>query len=338
MNVLSGPTRRVLVLVVDRVNLLDLAGPVQVFDAANFLGARYDIRFVGETHTVTSAQNLSLGDLTGLPPVDHGDVVLVPGPRLTPTHPDAPLFSDAVLAWLRDAAGSGATVAAVCTGAALLGDAGLLDGRRCTTHWRVIDLMRERYPKALVQNGVIFVHDGPISTSAGIAAGTDLALSLLERDYGPLVAAAVARELVVYVRRDGRAEQLSPFLDHRAHLNPVVQEAQDILANDLAASPRLVDLASATHVSVRSLTQAFAATIGMTPLHYQRDLRMDLAATLLATTDQRIDDVALQCGFADNRQLRRLFTARWGQSPADYRKHHQRSAASRAQRHTAQSP
>ena len=206
-----------------------------------------------------------------------------------------------------------------------LGDAGLLDGRRCTSHWGVLELMRVRYPKALVQDGVIFVHDGPISTSAGIAAGADLALSIVEQEYGPLVAAAVARELVVYVRRDGRAEQLSPFLDHRSHLNSVVHEVQEILANDVAASPSLSGLAAATHVSVRALTQAFVATIGMTPLRYLRDLRMDLAANLLEATDQRIDDIALQCGFADSRHLRRLFTAQWGQSPSSYRKNHRHS-------------
>jgi transcriptional regulator GlxA family with amidase domain len=325
MNVPAPVKRRVLVLVVDKVNLLDLAGPVQVFDAASFAGAEYDIEYVGETHSVVSAQELRLDGLGALPTTGRGDLVLVPGPRLTGGRQDAPLFSETVLAWLRDAAGSGASVAAVCTGAALLGDAGLLDGRRCTSHWGVLDLMRARYPNALVQDGVIFVHDGPISTSAGIAAGTDLALSIVEQQYGPLVAAVVARELVVYVRRDGLAEQLSPFLDHRAHLNPVVHEVQEVLTKDVSASPSLSDLASATHVSVRALTQAFVTTIGMTPLQYQRDLRMDLAATLLATTDQRIDDIALQCGFADSRHLRRLFAARWGQSPSRYRKHHRRS-------------
>ena len=321
----ASPQRRVLVLLVDNVNLLDLAGPVQVFDAANFAGAQYDIEYVGESDAVVSAQKLRLDGLRALPATGPGDLVLVPGPRLTGARPDAPLVSETVLTWLRDAAESGASVAAVCTGAALLGDAGLLDGRRCTSHWGVLEAMRVRYPKALVQDGVIFVHDGPISTSAGIAAGTDLALSIVEQEHGPLVAAAVARELVVYVRRDGRAEQLSPFLDHRAHLNPVVHEVQDILTRDVSASPSLSDLAAASHVSVRALTQAFVTTIGMTPLQYQRDLRMDLAATLLGTTEQRIDDIALQCGFADARHLRRLFTARWGLSPSRYRQHHRRS-------------
>jgi transcriptional regulator GlxA family with amidase domain len=315
------------VLVVKNVNLLDLAGPVQVFDTACFLGAPYAISYVGESDAMSSAQRLTLTGLAPLPAITAGDLVLIPGPRLTGASRQGPLFSKTVLQWLRDAARAGATLASVCTGAALLGEAGLLDGRRCTSHWGITALMQARYPKARVQEGVIFVHDGPISTSAGIAAGIDLALSLVERDSGPALAAAVARELVVYIRRDGRAEQLSPFLDHRAHLNPLVHQVQDILARDLSVSPTLSDLAAAARISMRSLTQAFTTVIGMTPLQYQRHLRMDFAATLLATTDQSLDDIAAHCGFADARHLRRLFTARWGQPPSRFRTQHRHPAA-----------
>jgi transcriptional regulator GlxA family with amidase domain len=315
----SANLRRVFVLMIDNVNLLDLSGPVQVFDTARYLGTPYGIHYVGEATQVTSAQRLTLSGIDPLPAVAQGDLVLVPGPSLAASGGDDPLFSPAVLGWLRGAATAGAHLASVCTGAALLGDAGLLDGRRCTSHWGVIDLMRARYPRAFVQAGVIFVHDGPISTSAGISAGIDLALSLVERDQGPAIAAAIARELVVYVRRDGRSEQLSAFLAHRTHLNPMVHHIQDVLAGDLSRAWSLNDLATEVHASVRTLTTAFVNATGMTPLNYLRELRLDAARTLLTTTELRVDDIAARLGFGDARHLRRLVAARWGQSPSSIR-------------------
>jgi transcriptional regulator GlxA family with amidase domain len=245
--------------------------------------------------------------------------VLIPGPSLQARQPGDVLFSDTLLDWLRSAADAGAQFATVCTGAALLGDAGLLDGRQCTSHWGVTEHMRLRYPRARVRDGVLFVHDGPISTSAGIASGIDLTLSLVERHYGPALAAAVARDLVVYIRRDGQAEQLSPFLDHRSHINPAVHESQDLISRDLSRKHTLPELAAAVHLSPRGLTKAFVAATGMTPLQYQQNLRLDLAATLLRGTAAGVEEISTRCGFADPRHFRRLFAERAGLSPSRYR-------------------
>lgn len=309
-------TARVVVLVLPEVNLLDLAGPVQVFDAANHLGAQYRVEFVADTGEVASAQGLRLAGLGTLPEVRPGDLVLVPGPRLRPDAGAGPLVSDEVVWWLRAATEQGAHLASVCTGAAALGEAGLLDGRRCTTHWALIDAMRRRYPAARVQDGVLYVHDGPVSTSAGISAGIDLALSLVERDHGPTLTAGVARELVVYLRRDGTTPQVSAFLEHRTHLNSAVHRVQDHLAQRLDIPHTLAELAAVAHLSPRGLSRAFSVTTGMSPLQYQQRLRLDFAAALLAQTDLTVRTVAARCGFRDERHLRRLFAARFGTPPS----------------------
>lgn len=304
-------TGRVVVLVLPEVNLLDLAGPVQVFDTASQLGAGYRIEFVADEPDVVSAQGLRFAALDALPAVGPGDLVLVPGPRIPPSAGAAPLVTPTVARWLRSAAEGGASLASVCTGAAALGDAGLLDGRRCTTHWGLVDAMRARYPAATVLDGVLYVHDGPVSTSAGIAAGVDLALSLLEGQHGPALTGAVARELVVYLRRNGSSAQLSVFVQHRAHLHQAVHRVQDHLAQHLDTPHTLADLAAVAHLSPRGLSRAFTAAIAMSPLAYQQLLRLEHAATLLAGTDLTVQAVAVRCGFQDERQLRRLFSARY---------------------------
>ncbi|MCU7724273.1 DJ-1/PfpI family protein [Actinoplanes sp. KI2] len=309
------PVSRVHVLVLPAVNLLDLSGPVQVLHTANYYGGAYEIGFVAADPQERSAQGLALAALAPLPRAAAGDVVLIPGPDLTQRLDVDP----ATIEWVRRAEAAGASFVSICTGALVLGDAGLLDGRRCTSHWSVIEPMRARYPAARVDDSVLFVRDGPVATSAGVASGIDLALAMVEADLGPAVAAAVARELVVYVRRNGSAAPLSPFLDRRDHLDPVVHRVQQLLADDFAAPHTLTDLARAVHVSVRALTGAFVAATGMTPLQYQQDLRLSHAETLLATTDRPVERIARDCGYADARHFRRLFTHRHGLSPRAFR-------------------
>jgi transcriptional regulator GlxA family with amidase domain len=307
---------RVVVLVLPEVNLLDLGGPVQVFDAAVYRGAPYRIEYAGPQPEVASAQGVRFAGLDRLGPVGPDDLVLIPGYRIRPPTPATPLVPPEAVEWLRSAAAGGARLASVCTGAAALGEAGLLDDRRCTTHWSLTDLMQQRYPTARVQNGVLYVHDGPISTSAGFSTGIDLALSLVEREHGAALAAEVARDLVLYLRRDGSADQISPFLRHRAHLNRAVHRVQEHLAQNLHTRHTIADLAALAHLSPRGLTKAFTTTIGMTPLEYQQDLRLELASSLLTGTDLTIEAVAARCGFSDPRQFRRLYTTRRGAPPS----------------------
>ncbi|MEV8632334.1 GlxA family transcriptional regulator [Streptosporangium sp. NPDC051023] len=315
----AGSTGRVVVLVLPDVNLLDLAGPVHVFEAATHLGAGYRVEHVADDEQVATAHGVSLAGLGPLPEVAAGDLVLVPGPRLGVRRPGPPYVSDTVVGWLREALRAGARLASVCTGAVALGEAGLLDGRRCTTHWALTEAMRGRYPAARVQDAVLYVHDGPISTSAGISAGIDLALSLVERDHGPVLTAAVARELVVYLRRDGEGEQISQFLKHRSHLDSAVHRVQDHLVGNIDAAHTLAELAEVANLSPRGLSRAFTAAVGITPLEYQQRLRLEHAVSLLRETGLPIDAVAARCGFREGRHFRRLFKARYGMPPSVFR-------------------
>ncbi|BBX33383.1 GlxA family transcriptional regulator [Mycolicibacterium mageritense] len=307
--------QRIVVLVLPWVNLLDLSGPVQVFTTATYLGAGYRVTYVSPRPTVRSAQGLELASIEELPEVAADDLVLVPGPDLSRSLEISP----AVVDWIQGAARAGATIASVCTGAFLLGEAGLLDGRRCTAHWSVIREMRRRYPRARVADDLLYIMDEPIFTSAGIASGIDLALAIVERDHGPTLAARVARELVVYLRRNGTAAPLSPFVEFRDHVVPAVQAVQQMLSDDFARRYTLAELAAAVHVAPRTLTAHFVQAIGMTPLQYQQTLRIGHAKTLLASTDLSVEDISAACGYGDARQLRRAFTQSQGITPRDYR-------------------
>jgi transcriptional regulator GlxA family with amidase domain len=312
-------SRRVIFLLLPQVNLLDLGGPAQVFDVANHFGASYEIHFCASTPNIITAQGLTLGALEPLPVPRADDLVIIPGPRLEPPVPGRDWMLPATTNWLREAHAAGADLASVCTGAAALGEAGLLDGRRCTTHWEMIEAMRQRYPKALVQDAVIYTHDDRITTSAGIASGIDMALSLLEREHGPLFTAKVARYLVVYLRRDGLQQQASVYLEYRTHLHSGVHRVQDRLSQNVSSKTKLESLAAIANMSPRGLTKAFKQHTGLTPLEYQQKLRLELAAQLMNNPRLSIDAIAEKCGFEDSRHFRRLWQAHHGTPPSSTR-------------------
>lgn len=306
--------RRVHVLLLPEVNLLDLAGPVQVFDVAGMFGAPYELAYCAEATGVVSAQGLPLGPLKPPPHVGADDLVVVPGPRMVIS--DGPLVTPSVRAWLREAYDQGAQVASVCSGSLALGEAGLLDGRRCTSHWVHIEPMRERYPKAKVVDDVLYTHDDRVTTSAGIASGIDMALSLLEREHGPLLTAKVARYLVVYLRRDAAHSQASVYLDYRTHQHPRVHRAQDYLVERFTRKVTLAELARVARLSERGLSKAFKAHAGVTPMEYQQQLRLELAAQLMHDPSLTLEDIARRCGFGESRHLRRVWSARFGSPPS----------------------
>jgi transcriptional regulator GlxA family with amidase domain len=248
--------------------------------------------------------------------VGSGEIVLVPGIGLPTDTLGGRLLNPEVRRWLNEAHQAGAELASVCTGAFALGEAGLLDGRRCTTHWEAVPLLRSRYPRARVDEATLFVHDGPITTSAGITSGIDMALALVEREHGPLLAAQIARYLVVYLRRNGSHAQQSIYLEYRTHLHPGVHRAQDYLAASLATPVSLSHLAAMAEMSVRSLSRAFKEATGLTPLQYHHRLRLELGAALLHNPDLSIESVAARCGFEDARQFRRLWQRSFGAPPS----------------------
>jgi transcriptional regulator GlxA family with amidase domain len=308
--------RRMIVVVLPEVNLLDLAGPMQVFSSATHLEADYEQITCATQSEVVSAQGVTLARLLPLPTVTAVDLILIPGVSLDAYATGQITIDPVLLAWLRQALHIGAQVVSVCTGAFILGEAGLLDGRRCTTHWEVTGHLQARYPQAKVVENTLFVQDGPICTSAGIASGIDLALYLVEQAYGPIFAAQVARYLVIYLRRNGAQPQSSIYLAYRTHLHPGVHHAQDYLVQTAPAPVALPALAEVAAMPLRSFTRAFKEATGLTPTQYQQRLRLEVAANLLHTSDLSIDAVAKRAGFDDVRHFRRMWQRVFGAAPS----------------------
>jgi transcriptional regulator GlxA family with amidase domain len=315
-NVLETREQRVLFLVLPQVNLLDLAGPAQVFHAATQLGMPYRLIFCALRPEVCSAQGLVFAHLLPLEPVQPGDLVIVPGLQLGKEGSRRGQEEPEMSRWLRQAYDADCLIASVCTGAFVLGEAGLLDGRRCTTHWVSLAALQERYPRACVLDSALFVHDNGVITSAGIASGIDMALSLLEQRHGPLFTAQVARYLVVYLRRNGSQSQDSVYLQYRTHLDPAVHQAQDYLINHIAGPISLKTLADAVHLSVRSLSRRFKEATGLTPVQYHQRLQIELASTFLHDPGLSIEEIAHKCGFEDARHFRRLWQRTFGVPPS----------------------
>jgi transcriptional regulator GlxA family with amidase domain len=295
---------QVVFLLVPEVHLLDLAGPAQVFHtAADDLGLDYRITYVGEREDVPSAQGVVLRASLEWPQLGADDLIVVPGWRGMAREGIG--LEPATLTRLVAHHREGGTVASVCAGTDALGRAGLLDGRRCTTHHQLQDELARRYPKAAVLRDVLFVVDDRVVTSAGIASGIDLTLHLLAVRHGPAVAARVAREMVVYARRNGDEQQSSAMLRHRAHLSEVVHRVQDLIDARFAERLSLADLAAASGVSERTLTRVFGRSTGTTPLRYQQMLRVERAEHLIGH-GSTVEAAARAVGFQDARMLRRL--------------------------------
>jgi transcriptional regulator GlxA family with amidase domain len=295
---------RVVFLLVPRLHLLDLAGPAQVFSTAADLGLGYELCYVAECDEVATAQGLPIRAATAWPELGADDLVLVPGWR-SPGTAGGPRLSADQSRRLVEHHGRGGTVGSVCSGAFALGQAGLLEGRRCTTHHELQDELARRFPAATVLRDRLFTAEGRVVTSAGIASGIDLALHLIATRHGPAPAARIARAMVVYGRRGGEAAQESVMLRHRSHLSDAVHRVQDVIDARFAEPLRLADLAAGVGVSERTLTRLFNTATGMTPLRYQSVLRRERAEHLIARGDT-VEAAARAVGFADARMLRRL--------------------------------
>ncbi|MEU4688269.1 DJ-1/PfpI family protein [Actinoplanes sp. NPDC023714] len=287
---------RVVFVLTPQVHLLDLAGPAQVFSTT----PGYELFYVAEASPVPTWQGVALHAATEWPNLGPDDLVLVPGWR-----DGYGYFSENALKKISAHHADGGTVASVCSGADALGRAGLLTGRRCTTHHDLQERLAAAYPRATVLRDVLYVADDRVVTSAGIASGIDLALHLVALRHGPAVAARTAREMVVYARRNGDDQQESAMLRHRAHLSDVVHRVQDRIDGAFAEPLPLGDLAAAAGVSERTLTRLFTAATGQTPLRYQQQLRLERAEHLIGH-GSTVESAARAVGFGDARMLRRL--------------------------------
>jgi transcriptional regulator GlxA family with amidase domain len=311
--------RRIVVLVFPDVQMLDVTGPTEVFSQADRAQDEpaYQLELVApEAEPIRSSSGLSLvpdHTLAGCRgPID---TLVVAGGRGVRDAARDQRITD----WLRLAARRSRRVTSVCTGAFVLARAGLLDGRRATTHWSACDALRRNYPSVAVEPDPIFVRDGNVYTSAGVTAGIDLALALVEEDLGRQSALDVARSLVLFIRRPGGQAQFSSGLAGQAAAQPGVRQLQDWIVDHLDEDLSVPALAEHAFMSPRNFARVFSREVGVTPAAYVEAMRLERARTLLETTDVQLDPIAQSCGFGTVETLRRVFGRRLGVNPSDYR-------------------
>ena len=299
---------KVVFIVPPNVELLDLAGPAQVFTEARFYGFELDIQFYSISKAVASTSGLGFGQLSNFTKASltKGDYVFVPGMNFQYVSSDSFRNEKTFFDWLNDCAVKKVNVCSVCNAAFALGEAGLLDGRDCTTHWRRMDALQSRFPKAHVIPDILFTKSDNIYTSAGISAGIDLALAILEELKGPRFVHTVASGMVVYHRRSQTQSQQSVYLDFRNRINPKIHEVQDYMIDNLSKENSVESLASLVGMSPRNLSRVFKEKTGSTVLEYLTLLRKEYASTMLNNPEYTIEYIASQCGFKTAWQLQRI--------------------------------
>lgn len=310
-------------LLLPDTHILDLAGPLQAMATCPELEmAPLQIRCISPTPAIQCFQSITLGGLQPLPDtLEAGDVLFVIGRKLLDEHADHSALDTAV-DWLARVAGTthGLTLCSVCTGAFLLGEAGLLDGRRCTTHHRYVDLLQHRFPRAQVLSNHLFVQDGDLFSSAGVSTGIDLALHFIGRTLGRSAAGRVAQELVIYRRRAGNDPQLSTHDLTRNHIHPRVHDVQDYLEGHFAEHLGFEEIARRFNLSYRHLARLFRAHTGLTLQEFLRKLRIEHAKQLLAQSRIAIETLAERCGFGSSHAFRLAWGKEMAVSPLQYRK------------------
>jgi transcriptional regulator GlxA family with amidase domain len=316
----DAPARRIIVVVVPPVDELDLVGPLQVFNSVNRLAGEpiYTIEVVtnadrltveGEGGVLTFMARHHFSHVEGV-----GDSVLLVCGLGTRSVRDA-----ALSAWLKKMAGDVRRLGAVCVGVFLLAEAGLLNGRRATTHWKFGRELATKYPGVHVEHDPLWVRDGNIYTSAGISAGIDLALAWVEEDCCAALAHEAARELVLFLRRPGGQPQVSVSLAAQASAMASIRELQVWIAEHLGTRLLVEDLAQRMSMSVRTFERVFTREVGTTPSQYVLQMRVEAARRLLERTNGGLKQVAATTGFGSVDVMRRAFVRLLGITPRRYR-------------------
>jgi transcriptional regulator GlxA family with amidase domain len=314
--------RTVLIVLFDGVQSLDVTGPLEVFAGANSWSSRcdpdrpaYQIRtasLAGRAVRTSSGLRLAPDEALSYPACP--DVLIVPGGE------GARRGDPELVAWLRAHGSRAERLVSVCTGAFLLAEAGLLDGRRVTTHWAYCAALAARYPQVSVDKDPIFVRAGNVITSAGVTAGIDLALALVEDDLGRDAALAIARHLVVFLRRPGNQAQFSAQLAAQLADREPLREVQRWIADHPAADLSVDALAGRASLSPRQFARAFTAEVGMPPGRYVDRVRLETARRRMEDTADGVEQTARSCGYGTPEAMRRAFVRALGVSPAEYRR------------------
>jgi transcriptional regulator GlxA family with amidase domain len=324
----------VLFVIVRQSLLLDIAGPAEAFRLANLhreargLPPRFRLGFAGPTATLPTSVGLALGGLLPLPERLRTPtwVVVVgqPTAHVTQVTPEIAATAQWLNDRLRDAlvvrdpdvADTPHRLVTICSGTLLAARAGVLGTRRCTTHHELLPMLRKLAPQAQVIDNRVFVVDGPLASSAGVTAGIDIALHLIAEECGEAIAASVAEDMVVYLRRSPRDTELSPFHMHRRHLHPTVHRVQDAIVTEPQRDWDMASLAHVAHAAERHLLRLFIDHAGISPLHYLRLIRLERARQSLEY-GATVTRAAAAAGFASDLQLRRAWSRQWGGSPRD---------------------
>lgn len=312
--------RHVVIVTFPSAQILDVTGPLEVFSSAS----RFLPEVLYRTEVVSSCGGLILStsglEFATTPIAEVSptvDTLMIAGGR----DMDEASADEELLLHVRRLAGGARRVTSVCSGAFLLAAAGLLDGRRATTHWAECDLLGQGYPLVTVAPDDIYVHDGNVWTSAGVTAGIDLALALVADDHGRQAAATVARQLVVYLRRSGGQAQFSALLAAQSADSEPVRDLLSWLPDHLTEDLSVPALAGQVNLSDRQFSRVFKAEVGSTPADHVEAARIEAACRLLETTHDSIENVARTCGFGTPETMNRSFRRRLNTTPGDHRRH-----------------
>lgn len=317
--------KNIAILVLPQVQLLDVAGPCDVFTAANLFlpddksGLKYQVHLISGTSDkiIYSSSGIPLSCTHTIYDVDFlADTLLVAGTdlgTLDDINPD--LYS-----YLQNIMGKVRRIGSVCVGAFVLAQAGLLKGKQVTTHWKYADMLQRTYPDLNVNVNPFFIQDQGIYTSGGVSSGIDLALALLEEDFGKPIASEVAKHLVLHLKRSGVQSQFGNAISDYEMLSPFTKEIRNLLKDKLGQSISIEFMAESVHMSIRNFSRVFLKESGMTPGKFLEKMRLDQARNMLEYTDMSIDMIAEKCGFSNSISLRRLFLKYLSISPSQYRK------------------
>jgi transcriptional regulator GlxA family with amidase domain len=315
--------RRVGLLGFDGVMALDIVGPIDAFTTATVEGKDgvsrpcYQVVLIGlSNRPFISESGIRFKPHTNIRSAPGLDTLVIPGGRGLRN----PRTQARVAEWVKAHAATIRRVATVCTGVYGLAPTGLLDGRRVTTHWRHARPLAERFPRLQVDANALFIKDGPFYTCAGVTAGIDLSLALIEEDHGPGVALAVARELVVYLKRAGGQEQYSEPLRFQTRCTDPLADLVAWVQGHLAADLSVEALAGKAHLCPRHFTRRFKDVFGTTPAAFVEDLRLREARQRLGRANQSVAVVGQSVGFRSGDAFRRAFERRFGLNPTSYRK------------------
>ncbi|WP_026127645.1 GlxA family transcriptional regulator [Nocardiopsis lucentensis] len=307
--------REVVIVVFDGVQSLDVTGPLEVFaGAARAPEVDYRVRVASlDGGVVTTSSGLGLVPSVPLARVGRVDTLIVPGGEGTRR------LDPVLVETVGRVSARARRTASVCTGAFVLAEAGVLDGLRATTHWAHCATLARRYPRVEVDPTPIFVRQGSVVTSAGVSAGIDLALALVEEDVGRQVALAVARQLVVYLRRPGNQAQFSTHLAVQTAQRPAVRELQHWIVSHPGADLSVEALAARAGLSPRQFARVFAREVGVSPGRFVGRVRLETACRLLEESQAGVVSVARRCGYGSDEVMRRAFVRALGCAPSEYR-------------------